>query len=271
MADEFSPSGAEKRLCVNGLTVNYLDEGRGDVVLLLHGWNAPVSAYRLLTDYLSSRFRVIAPNAPGCGGSDEPPCAWSVDDFADFTADFVRALSVDKVILLAHSFGGRTAIKLLNRSPRPFAVEKMVLFDSAGIRPKRTVKYYAKVYAYKAAKAVCSLPPVRRIAPNAAEKAKQRFGSADYRQASEVMRRTMVRCVNEDLTPLLPGIDVPTLLIWGENDTATPLADGKRMERDIPDAGLVTLKGAGHFSFAERWGQCSRVLDAFLLPKEGGQ
>jgi pimeloyl-ACP methyl ester carboxylesterase len=78
------------------------------------------------------------------------------------------------------------------------------------------------------------------------------------------MRRTMVLSVNEDLTPLLSGIKVPTLLIWGENDTATPLSDGQTMERLIPGAGLVVLRGAGHFSFADHWGQCSRVLDSFV-------
>ena len=91
-----------------------------------------------------------------------------------------------------------------------------------------------------------------------------KVGSADYKNASPVMRQTMVRALNEDLTPLLSGIRVPTLLIWGENDTATPLSDGQRMEKSIPDAGLVVLKGAGHFAFAERWGQCRRVLDAFI-------
>jgi pimeloyl-ACP methyl ester carboxylesterase len=78
------------------------------------------------------------------------------------------------------------------------------------------------------------------------------------------MRQTMVRCINEDLTPLLPQIGASTLLIWGEADTATPLSDGKRMEQRIPDAGLVVLSGAGHFAFAEQWGLCSRVLDTFL-------
>ena len=93
-------------------------------------------------------------------------------------------------------------------------------------------------------------------------------GSADYRSASEGMRRTMVRCINEDLTSLLPEIPVSTLLIWGSADTATPLSDGRLMEKTIPDAGLVVLEGAGHFAFAEQWGLCSRVLDSFLKPQK---
>lgn len=253
-----------KTVQIDGLNVHYIDEGSGDVVLLLHGWNAPAETYRLIIDLLSSRFRVIAPNAPGCGGSDEPPKAWTVDDFVDFTVKFADKLGIDKAILMGHSFGGRTIIKLMNRKPRPFAVSKIVLLDAAGIKPKRSAAYYVKVYSFKAMKAVCSVPPFKQLFPNAVENARKKRGSADYRAASDVMRRTMTLCINEDLTPLLGGVDVPTLLIWGENDTATPLRDAKIMEKGIPDAGLVVLQGAGHFAFAERWGQCSRVLDVFL-------
>lgn len=249
---------------IDSLNIEYIDEGQGDVVLLLHGWNAPASTYRLIIEHLATRFRVIAPNAPGCGGSDEPPEPWTVDHFADFTAAFAGALGIEKAILMGHSFGGRTIIKLMSRAVRPFAVEKIVLLDAAGIKPKRSLGYYAKVYSFKALKAICGVPPFKQLFPNAVENARKKRGSADYRQASDVMRRTMSLCINEDLTPLLKTVDVPTLLIWGECDTATPLRDGQIMEKHIPDAGLVVLKGAGHFAFAEAWGQCSRVLDVFL-------
>lgn len=248
---------------INDLSIEYIDQGAGDVVLLLHGWNAPAETYRLIIDHLSARFRVIAPNAPGCGGSDEPPVPWAVDDFVDFTAAFAKALGIEKATLMGHSFGGRTIIKLMNRPDRPFAVDKIVLLDAAGIKPKRSLSYYVKVYSFKAMKAVCSIPPVKALFPNAVENARKKRGSADYRAASEVMRRTMSICINEDLTPLLGGVDVPTLLIWGEQDTATPMRDAHIMEKSIPDAGLVVLQG-GHFAFAQAWGQCSRVLDVFL-------
>ncbi len=248
---------------INGLSIEYIDQGEGEVVLLLHGWNAPASTYRLIIDHLSTRFRVIAPNAPGCGGSEEPPVPWKVDDFVDFTIAFAKALGIEKATLMGHSFGGRTIIKLMNRKERPFAVDKIVLLDAAGIKPKRSLSYYVKVYSFKAMKAVCSVPPFKTLFPNAVENARKKRGSADYRAASEVMRRTMSMCINEDLTPLLGGVDVPTLLIWGENDTATPMRDAHIMEKGIPDAGLVVLKG-GHFAFAEAWGQCARVLDVFL-------
>lgn len=78
------------------------------------------------------------------------------------------------------------------------------------------------MYSFKAAKAFFRLPGVRRLFPDAVEKARAKRGSADYRSASPLMRQVMNQAVNEDLTPLLPGVAAPTLLIWGEKDTATP-------------------------------------------------
>ena len=89
-------------------------------------------------------------------------------------------------------------------------------------------------------------------------------GSSDYNQASPMMRRVLSKVVNEDLCHLMPKITAPTLLFWGENDTATPLADAKKMEKLIPDAGLVTVAGAGHFSFLENTPLFLRVAESFL-------
>ncbi len=240
---------------IDGRRVRYIDEGEGPEVLLLHGWGAPAETYRLIIDHLKTRCRVVAPDLPGFGGSEEPAEPWSVDDFVDFVLKFAAFAGLKAPALIGHSNGGRIIIKLMNRPELPFEVPKIVLMDAAGIKAKHGPGYYMKVYSYKAAK---------RVLPSLAEKMRGKVGSADYKNASPVMRQTMVRALNEDLTPLLSGIHAPTLLIWGENDTATPLSDGKLMEKRIPDAGLVVLEGAGHFAFAERWGQCRRVLDAFI-------
>ena len=100
--------------------------------------------------------------------------------------------------------------------------------------------------------------------PNALESLKKKFGSEDYRNASPMMRDILVKVVNEDLEPLLPNIKQSTLLIWGTEDTATPLSDAKIMENLIPDAGIVEVKGAGHYSFLEQPQLVNVVLDSFL-------
>ena len=78
------------------------------------------------------------------------------------------------------------------------------------------------------------------------------------------MREVFKNTVNEDLRKYLPSINVPTLLIWGENDTDTPLSDGRIMEKMIKDSGLVILKGAGHYSYLDNYNQFIRVLYKFL-------
>ena len=76
----------------------------------------------------------------------------------------------------------------------------------------------------------------------------------------------MSRVVNEDLSDCLAKIKAPTLLIWGEKDTATPMRDARKMERLIPDAGLVSYPEAGHFSFLDRPGQTAAVIKSFITP-----
>ena len=74
----------------------------------------------------------------------------------------------------------------------------------------------------------------------------------------------MVKIINEDLTELLKNIKVPTLLIWGENDTQTPIEDAKLMEKLIPDAGLVSIKDCTHYVFLERWDYISKIINVFI-------
>ena len=104
----------------------------------------------------------------------------------------------------------------------------------------------------------------KRRAEEWIERRRGKSGSSDYNNATPKMRAILSKVVNEDLCHLMPKIAAPTLLFWGENDTATPLADAKRMEKLIPDAGLVTVAGAGHFSFLENMPLFLKVLESFL-------
>ncbi len=100
--------------------------------------------------------------------------------------------------------------------------------------------------------------------PDAVEDMRRKRGSADYNNATPVMRATLVKIVNEDSEPFMPLVKCPTLLIWGDLDTATPLSDAKRMEELISDAGLVVCEGAGHFSFAQQPVKVNGALKSFF-------
>lgn len=200
---------------------------------------------------------------PGFGESEEPAEPWSVDDYADFVLEFLQDYEFSRVTLLGHSFGGRVIIKLCSRS-LPFEIEKVILVDAAGVKPNKTLKQKIRQRIYKMTRWIFSLKIVMLLFPDALEKLRKKNGSADYNAASPVMRQTLVRVVNEDLTHLMPNVKCPALLIWGTADDATPLSDAKIMEKLMPEAGLVTFEGAGHYSFLERQPQYLRVLASFM-------
>lgn len=146
----------------------------------------------------------------------------------------------------------------------PFKISKIVLVDSAGILPKKTFKQKVRQRFYKIGRRFLETRLMKKLFPTALDAFRKKMGSADYNAASPIMRQSLVLAVNEDLTSLLPKISAPTLLIWGDKDTATPLSDGQLMEKSIPDAGLVVLEGAGHFSFLEQPYVFQQVIKSFL-------
>ncbi|MDR2136811.1 MAG: alpha/beta hydrolase [Synergistaceae bacterium] len=252
------------KMRLNGIDVNYYDRGSGDAILFLHGWGSDFSAFRPFLDRLAGARRVCAPNLPGFGGSGEPPAPWGVDDYADFSSSFLEKLGIQAADLIGHSFGGRVVIKLAIRNSLPFRVSKVVLVDGAGIRHPRTTKQKLRLLLYKGVKGLLSLPFLEEKFSGLLESWRRKNASPDYLNASPRMRECLVKTVNEDLTPFLSSIPYPTLLVWGENDRETPLNDGKIMERLIPDAGLVELKNAGHYSFLDQPLIFGRVLDSFF-------
>ena len=122
---------------VKGLKINYIDEGQGELVVLLHGWGSNIKLFQASIDLLQKGYKVVTMDMPGFGESEEPKEPWSVDDYVDFVIEFLKDYEFTKVTLLGHSFGGRVIIKLCSRE-KPFEVEKVILVDSAGVKPKKT-------------------------------------------------------------------------------------------------------------------------------------
>ena len=249
---------------VNGLRINYEEKGEGDLIVLLHGWGSNITLFANLIDLLSKKYKVVAMDMPGFGKSDEPKEPWDVSAYVQVVIDFLKDYGTKEVMLLGHSFGGRVIIKMHSRNDLPFTVKKVILVDSAGIMPPKSNKKSFRTYYYKAGKAILSTGIAQKLAPDALENFRKKMGSADYAAASPMMRQVMVKVVNEDLEPYLPNIKCPTLLVWGVNDTATPLSDGEKMEKLIPDAGLVKLENAGHYSFLEQQFTFNRVMCSFM-------
>ncbi|MCH5254609.1 MAG: alpha/beta hydrolase [Lachnospiraceae bacterium] len=253
-----------KIIKIDDISVNYIDEGEGDVILLLHGWGSNITLFDGIIKVLSPSHRVIAPDMPGFGKTAEPSVPWCVDDYVDFVMKFIDLMQLKEVSVLVHSFGGRVLFKMNARENLPFVIHKAVLIDSAGILPKKTWKQKASLRMYKIARRIMSTAPLHFLYPDAVEEMRRKRGSADYNNATPTMRATLVKVVNEDLEPLIPKLNCPTLIIWGDQDTATPIGDARSMERLIKDAGLVVCEGAGHYSFLEQPAKVHGALKVFF-------
>lgn len=240
----------EKEIVINGLKTVYEESGKpdGEPVILMHGWGCNHSTVKSIASCLEDGMRVISLDLPGHGKSEEPKTVWGTNDFANLIEELIKTLSLNNPSLIGHSFGGRTSIALASKN---INLNKIVLVDSAGITPKRSLKYYYKIYSYKTLKNLTLLFLGKKNGREFLEKYIKKKGSADYQAASPMMRVIMSKCVNEDLRELMPSIKAPVLLIWGDNDTATPLSDAKTMEKLIPDAGLVSFPNCGHYSFLD--------------------
>lgn len=253
---------------LRNLNINYLVEGHndGNTILLLHGWGANIETFNPIIERLSKKFKVYALDLPGFGKSQKPPKEYTVEDYSKVVLEFINTLHLKNVTLIGHSFGGRVIIKLVGKLG--YVPNKIVLVDSAGIRPKRNINYYIKVYLYKFVRKFSKYILGKEKSEELIKKYREKNGSEDYKNSDEVMREIFKKVVNEDLKKYLSNIKVPTLLMWGENDKDTPLEDAKKMEKNIPDVGLVILKGAGHYSYLNNFNQFIIILENFL---QGGE
>ena len=160
-------------------------------------------------------------------------------------------LKVSSPVLIGHSFGGRIAINYASR----FETEKIVLL-SAPFRPKKK-KLNLKVRVYKIIKKIKFLKPVTNYLSN-------KWGSTDYKNASEIMRGSLVKIVNEDLTENAKKINSPVLLIYGTLDKDVPLKEAIYLETILKDGGLVKYNGLGHYAYLENLNLTINILKNFL-------
>lgn len=252
------------KVLVNGQLIEYRKEGGGPAVLLLHGWGATLGTFDQLAAHLvETGHTVYRFDFPGFGSSPHPGAAWSVGDYVDLTAAFIGKMKIKKLkAVVGHSFGGRVIIKgVATGKLRP---ERLILMAAAGIRPKPTFRKAAFTAIAKTGKVVTALPGLAGVRQKLQKKLYSAAGSSDYLQAG-AMQQIFINTIKEDLTEYLDKITRPTLLVWGEHDTETPLADGKIMQQHIASAELVVVPQAGHFVYDDDFGASVTAIDRFLI------
>jgi pimeloyl-ACP methyl ester carboxylesterase len=243
------------------LNINFETVGDGPVVVLLHGWGGCIASVGPIREALRGEYTVVSVDLPGFGESETPREAWSTDEYARRVANMLTQAGFPHLLcVVGHSFGGKVAVHMaLEGGAR---IDSLMLVGTPGARLPLSEETKRRIARVKRGKKLASwLPgPIRR----SIEARYAKLGSEDYRNASGTMREILVKSVNEDIRDLLPGISVPTLLVFGANDTATPVEIGRIMESKIKGSGLVVMEKSGHFPYLDEPAAFNAVARSFL-------
>lgn len=231
------------------MKISLIRRGEGKDLVFFHGYLASKESFMPQIEYFSKFYRVTAFDFPGFGASDPIPFPYSVGDYADWAEEYLASLRIERPLVVAHSFGGRVAVKCLSRGR---AFERAALTGCAGIKKKRTAGYRVKVGAYRF---------VKKFAPRYAE---QHFGSQEYRTLTPLMKESYKKIVNEDLREDAKKIDCPVLFLCGEEDSETPLTSAKIYQSCVKGSSLYVMKHCGHFAHLENPHEFNLAVEEFL-------
>ena len=233
-------------------------------LLLLHGWMAQIESWAPIYLHYAQTRPVYVIDFPGQSGkSSKLKEAWGVPEYAEMVKAFIKFCKIKGTDVIGHSFGGRVIIYLSSKYQELF--NKIILTDSAGIKPKFSFKRFTKIYSYKLAKFFYKIIMSKEKYEAKLDEMRKKRGSSDYSKLqSDVARQTFNKVINLDLTNELKNIENPVLLIWGENDKDTPLYMAKIIEKKVKDCGLVVIENAGHFSYLDNTAKYLLIADTFL-------
>ena len=209
-------------------------------VLALHGWRRTHRDF----DAVLAGVGALALDLPGFGASPPPPEGWGGAEYAKAVTAVLPDMA-DRVVVLGHSFGGRVAVHLAAAEPDRIAA--VVLTGVPLLRPPGTGSGgpLKPALGYRIGRA---LHARRLLSDDRMERLRQKYGSEDYRLATGVMRAVHVRAVNETYEEQLGRITCPVELVWGDDDTAAPLAVAEAAANLLHDARVTVVPGAGHLT-----------------------
>jgi len=261
--------GDLRYLDLHGERVAYLDEGQGEVILLLHGMAGSSQTWRSVMGPLSRKYRVVAPDLLGHGNSAKPRSDYSLGAFAVFLRDLLDELGVAQATIVGHSLGGGVAMQFVYQHPD--YCQRLILIGSGGLGPD--VGWILRLLSAPGAELILPIiapPPVLSVgeqvrswftkrgigSPRGAEmwSAYRSLADADTRQAFLRTLRSVVDYRGQAvsaLNRLHVRADMPTMAIWGDSDAVIPVDHAYAVQETRPDVRLEVLPGVGHFPQVE--------------------
>lgn len=244
----------------NDIEMAYEKFGVGEInIIILPGWGKTKQTYQNMIEFLKDYHTIYLIDYPGFGNSDFPNKDLAIYDYADLIDSFIKEKKIINPILIGHSFGGRLIILLNSYLNNHYDA---IIMDGAGIKPRKTIKKSLRVYLYKFLKYLVKFKDKNKN--KYLNKIREMFGSSDYNNLSDNMRKTFINIVNTDLRKHLKKVDGNILLIWGESDCDTPLKDGHLMNKLIKNSELIVIKKAGHFCYLNEPYLVNNIIYAFI-------
>ncbi len=256
----------EKQVLINNLKVNYKIAGQGPAILILHGWGGSSDSWVEVQRVLSEKgYKVIAPDFSGFGKSITPPEPWGIKEYVEIILKFAEKLGLDKFILLGHSFGGRIAVRLAREHPEK--IEKLILCDSAAIKPKPGVKTTFIFILARVGNTILNPRYLVRFKDFTRSVFYYFLRKKDYVKANGMMREIIKKVLNEDLSPDLIEIKNRTLIVWGEKDKMVPLKYAYIFKEKINNSELEIIPRVGHSPHLEDPEKLCNIILKFLTNK----
>ena len=227
---------------ISGIKTWIRTYGNGDKkILILHGWThkGAHNWTEIAEEIASLGYTVCLPDLPGFGKSSEPPSIWGVTDYAHWAKDLIESTGWSHYTLAGHSFGGGISSIMADKN---IAIDRLVLVSPAIVRNTAKTRY--PFISSRIKKILTGY--LGRFRPFAARIWRRLTGSPDYARTSTRMASIMRRVIKEDLVSYLQYISVPTYLIWGDQDTYTPIVDAETVLKHIPDTTFIKLEGINH-------------------------
>ncbi|RJR27088.1 alpha/beta fold hydrolase [candidate division WWE3 bacterium] len=248
--------------------LHVMDTTNKNTTVLLHGWGTSAKKWKLIEDSLNTAgLPTVSMQLPGFD-LEEPKEAWGIPEYADFVIQKLSQMNIGKPYnFIGHSFGGRLAIYIASKYPD--LVNKLILTNAAGVANRKDVKTeISKSFSVKNIKKFLRTMLPEKLYDRLLEIYVKFMGSPDYKRATPLMRKTLNKVVNMDLTAYLNSIDSKTLIIWGDKDTMTPLYEGEKLHKGIKNSNFVVIKDAGHNTFVTHSKEWLNEVIFFLKEKE---
>lgn len=249
-------------ITLNNLNLYYEKYGTGQKeVLILPGWGNTRETFRYMISELENDFTIYILDYPGLGLSPVPDKALTLYDYTELIIAFMKKFNINKPIVIAHSFGGR--ITAILSGYYKIKLDRLILIDVAGLKPRKKLKIRLKQYLYKMLKKLTYLLPKLKQ-ETARQKLLKYFASSDYNSLPPGMHQTFKNIIKEDLSKYYKQIPNETILLWGSLDQDTPLYQAKKLNKLIKNSALIVLKNATHFSYLNYPKLTNSIIKSFL-------